>query len=185
MATRLNGTSLFTGVYSGLNTTFSTLANANADGVTLESITAARSNTTLNSSLNQTFASYMQTNFSSFDKDGDGVLSATEMSDFTNNLSTQGMTQSQLVQLGSASGLSTGTLEQVLNHFNEVDANKDGKVTMAEISAYGINSEAEKKKTEFANKAATNMSTFYGNEDSSAANSSSMLDYRYLQDENV
>lgn len=185
MGTRLNGTSLFTGIYSGLTSTYSVLANENAEGVTLESISAARSNSGLTSSLNQNFASYLQTNFSSLDKDTNGILSATELNEFTNQMSTQGMTQAQLMQLGAASGLSTSTLEQVLNHFSEVDANKDGKVTTAEISAYGINSEAEKKKTEYRNQAATNMSTFYGSE-STTADSSSMLDYKYLSDdENV
>lgn len=186
MTTRLNGTSLFSGITTGLSSTYSLLASQNSTGgVTLVDITSGRSNTSLTASLNQNFASYMQTNFSTLDADGDGNLSATEISDLSNKISTQGLTQAQLTQLGTASGLSTDTLEQVLEHFSDVDANKDGKVTAAEISAYGVTAEADKKKTEYANKKATDMSIFYGSETSSNdVDSTSMLDYKYLKDEN-
>ena len=182
MSTRLNGTSLFTGINSGLTSTYSILAQANPDGVTLDGIASARSNTALTSSLNQNFASYMQTNFSTFDKDGDGKIGASELSDLTNKMSTQGMTQAQLAQLGTAAGLSSNTLEQVLNHFNDIDTNKDGKVTNAEIAAFSINSDKEKKMAEYTNKAATNMSMFYGDENASSTKSASLLDYKYLSD---
>lgn len=182
MATKLNGTSLFTGIYSGLTNTYSVLANASPSGVTLDGISEARSNSSLVNSLNPTFAAYMQTNFSSFDQNGDGTVSSAELSEFTNKLSTQGMTQAQLAQLGTATGMSSQTLETVLNHFAEIDTNHDGKVTTAEISAYGINSQVEKKKTEFANRAATNLSVYYGEDPSTKADSSSMVDYKFLKD---
>lgn len=183
MSTKLNGSSLLTGIYAGLNNTYSVLANASSTGVTKESIANAQTNTSLTGSLNQNFASYLNSNFSSLDKDSDGILSANEMSNFTSDLSSQGLTQAQLMQLGTASGMSTSTLEQVLNHFTDIDTNGDGKVTTSEISAYQLTSEMEKKKTEFANKAASNMSVFYGNEDDSSADTSSMLDFKYLSDE--
>lgn len=179
MNSNLSGASLLSGIYSGLTSTYSLLAQENPNGVTLASIAAARTNTSNATVLNQNFASYLQTNFSSLDKDGDGKLSATELTNFTNQISTQGLTQAQLTQLGAASGLSSSALEQVLDHFNDIDANHDGKVTTAEISAYNITSSEEKKKTEFANKAATNMSVFYGDDSSSTADSSSILDYKY------
>lgn len=179
----LNGSSLFTGIYSGLTNTYSLISNQYSNNVTLENISAARTNTSLSATLNQSFASYIQTNFNSLDADKDGVISAVEMNNLTNQISTQGMTKTQLAQLGTASGLSSETLSDVLEHFNDIDANKDGKITTAEISAFKINSAAEKKKTEFANRAATNMSVFYGDENaSSAADSSSLLSYKYLSD---
>lgn len=184
MTTKL-GTSALTGIYAGLTNTYSVLANASANGVTKDSISAAQTNTSLTGSLNQTFASYLQTNFSNVDKDGDGKISATEMSDMTSQMSTQGLTQAQLAQLGTASGMSSNTLAQVLDHFNDIDTNKDGKVTTSEISAYQLTSEMQKKKTEFSNRAASNQSVFYGDENaSSAADSSSMLDYKFLNDDN-
>lgn len=179
----LSGASLFTGIYSGLTNTYSQISGEYADGVTLANIADARTNSKLTSLLNQTFASYIQTNFESLDTDKDGILGSSELSNLTNMISAQGLTAAQLTQLGTASGLSNSALEQVLQHFNDIDANKDGKVTTAEISSYNITSAAEKKKTEFRNKAASNMSVFYGDSDSSAADSSSLLSYKYLSED--
>lgn len=180
-----SGASIFTGIYSGLTNTYALIANqygANG-GVTLDNINAARTNTSLNTSLNQTFASYIQTNFSNLDKDGDGVISSSELSNLTNVITNQGLTQAQLAQLGTATGLSNDTLASVLEHFNDIDVNKDGKVTTSEISAYNITSKAEKKKMEYANRSASNMSVFYGDDTSSKADSSSMVDYKYLSED--
>lgn len=172
--------SLFSGITAGLTSTYSLLANASSGKVTLENITNARSNTTYAATLNQNFASYIQSNFATLDKNHDGTLSSAELSELTSAITSTGMTAAQLSQLGTASGLSSGTLSQVLEHFAQIDTNGDGKVTSAEINNYKLKSEMDKKKTEFANKAAANQSVFYGDENaSSTANSSSMLDYRY------
>lgn len=188
MTTRLDGTSLFTGIYSGLTSTYSLLAQQFPNGVTLSDISTARTSSLTNSTgLNQSFAQYLQTNFSSMDKDGDGVITAEELNNLTNQISTQGLTREQLSQLALAgtSGMSTSLLDTVMSHFDEIDTNRDGKVTNSEIKAYGVNSDKEKKQAEFANRAATtDMSVFYGDDSSSAADSSSLLDYKYLQDEN-
>lgn len=175
----LNGSSLLTGITSGLTSTYSILANASSGGVTLNSIAAARSNTAFATTLNPTFASYIQTNFASIDTDRDGVLSAKELSAMTNKISTQGVTQAQLTQLGTATGMSSETLEQVLQHFSDIDTNHDGRVTNAEITAYSLKSAEETKKMEFANKAAKNMSVFYGDDDA-AADSASLLAFKYM-----
>lgn len=175
--------SLFTGVTSGLTNTYSILANASATGVTAASITSAMSNSAYASTLNPTFASYILSNFSSLDKDGNGVLNAAEVSNLTNSINATGLTASQLSQLGSASGLSGQTLEQVLSHFADIDTNGDGKVTSAEIEAYKLTSTMQKEKTEFANKAATNQSLFYGDENaSSTPDASSMVAFKYWND---
>lgn len=179
-------TSIFTGISSGLTSTYSLLAQAyGATGVTHANIVSAMSNSALATTLNPTFASYMQTNFSTLDTDKDGKLSATELSNITNQMMSQGLTQAQLAQLGTASGMSNQMLSQVLEHFNDIDSNHDGKVTAAEVKAFTIRSVEEKKKAEFANKAATNMSVFYGDEDSSnASSSSSILSYKYMNTDN-
>lgn len=181
----MGSSSLFTGVTSGLTSAYSILASASSSGVTASSITSAMSNSQYASQLNPTFASYILNNFSTLDKDGDGILNSSELSSLTTSINTSGLTSSQLTQLGSASGLSTETLEQVLTHFTEIDSNHDGKVTSAEIQNFKLTSEMEKKKTEFANKAAANQSVFYGDEDaSSTVNSSSMLDFKYWNTNN-
>mgnify|MGYP001809674938 CR=1 FL=1 len=174
--TTTNGSALFTGIYSGLTSTYSLIANNYTDGVTLANVSAAKTNSSLQSSLNSTFASYIQSNFSSLDADKDGVISSSEMSNLANKISTQGLTATQITQLGTASGLSTEALEKILEHFSEIDANGDGKVTTAEISAYNVTSKADEKKAEYADRAATNdMSVFYGASDSSSEDSSSLL----------
>lgn len=181
----LSGAGLFSGISSGLTGTISLMANAYPGGLTLSNIADARTNPKLANYLNPTFASYIQTNFSSLDSDKDGMLGPKDLSTLTNKIMAQGLTAAQLTQLGAATGLAGTALEQVLAHFNDIDANHDGKVTMAEISAYNVTSASEKKKTEFMNKAAANQSVFYGDENaSSAANSSSLLSFKYLDDNN-
>lgn len=182
--TTTNNAGIFAGITSGLTSTYSILANAaGTNGVTLSSIAKARNTSTYANSLNPTFAAYIQTNFSTLDTDRDGVLSAAELSNVTNKMAATGLTAAQLSQLGTASGMSAQTLEQVLTHFSEIDANGDGKVTSAEVSAYKLKSAMEQKKTEFANRAAANQSVFYGDENaSSEANSSSMLNFKSWND---
>ena len=60
-----------------------------------------------------------------------------------------------------------------------MDTNHDGKITSAEISAYGYEASRQEKIDEYNYKKATNMSTFYGSESSSDVDSYSMLSYRY------
>lgn len=182
MATRLDGSGIFSGIYSGLNSTYAMLAQQYPDGVTLESFTNKDANKNLaNNYLNPSFKQYMQTNFAKIDKDGDGVISEKDMSTLTNQMAQQGMTRDQLAQLGGANGYSTEQLTQIMTHFNDIDANKDGKVTNAEIQAYGVTSDKENKLTEYMHQKATNMSMFYGSESSSSSESSSLLDYKYLK----
>lgn len=176
--------SIFSGVTAGLTNAYSVLANASPTGVTASSITSAMSNSQLATTLNPTFSSYILNNFASLDKNHDGTLNSAELTNFTNMMATTGMTQAQLAQLGAASGLSNQTLEQVLQHFNDIDINHDGKVSSAEIQAYRLKSNAEEKKAEFANKAATNMSVFYGDDGASSSSSSSLLSYKYMNSNN-
>lgn len=174
---------LFSGATSGLTNAYSILSSASGGNVTAANIASAMSNTTYASSLSSGFASYILSNFATLDKNRDGVLSATELSAFTTSINASGLTAAQLSQLGAASGLSNESLEQVLAHFAEIDTNGDGKVTSTEINAYKLTSAMEKKKTEFANRAAANQSIFYGDDTaSSQADSSSMLSYKYWND---
>ena len=142
-----------------------------------------KSNTTYAASINPTFASYITSNFATLDTNHDGVLGSAELSHLTSSIATTGLTSAQLSQLGAASGLSANDLSQVMEHFANIDTNHDGKVTAAEISAYKLRSAEDKEKTEFRNKAAANMSVFYGSDDtSSAPDSSSILAYKYWND---
>ena len=91
MANTLNG------ITNGLVNTYSVLASQYKDGVTAENIIEAQGQVTTSgtSAVNTTFASYLQNNFSTIDENGDGTISAVEMQNLTNSMSTQGLTKEQ------------------------------------------------------------------------------------------
>ena len=182
MGKRLDGSSLFTGINSGLTNSFSLLSSQYSDGLTLENLNKALTNTNVtNTPYGATFASYLTTNFNSVDTNRDGVISADEVQKLMNNIATQGLTREQIMTLGGASGMTNSLQETVLAHFDDIDANHDGKVTSQEISAYVVNSQIEKQKIADRNRVVNNMSLFYG--DDSNRYEGSVLDYRYLDDE--
>lgn len=178
MANNNNG--ILSGIYSGLSSTYSLLASQYPNGLTLENISEARTKTSNTNVLNQSFASYLQTNFSSIDKNGDGIITSEEMNNLSNTLSTQGLTKEELTRLyaSGSSGLSDSTMTKILEHFDEMDTNHDGRITSAEISAYDVNCARMEVEDDFNNRKATDMSVFYG--DSSASSDTySLLSYKY------
>ena len=183
MSKRLDGTSMFTGINSGLTNAFSQLNSQYTDGVTLENLNKALSNSNFinNAGMNATFASYMTNNFNSIDSNTDGKISADEIQKLMSNMATQGLTREQIMSLAGSSGLSTSLQETVLNHFDQIDKNKDGKVTNQEIQTFGIESDLEKQKAADRNRLVSNMSMFY---DVDNTDDSSLLDYRYLDSDN-
>lgn len=171
---------MFEGITAGLTNTYSVLAQASQGKITLSSIAAAQSNSQFANQINPTFASYIQTNFANLDSNHDGILGSTEISKLTTSINTTGLTATQLSQLGTASGISANDLSQVLEHFADIDANHDGKVTAAEISSYKLRSAEDKEKTILRNKMAADMSIYYADENkSSDPDSSSLLAYKY------
>lgn len=178
MANNNNG--ILSGIASGLTSTYSYLASQYPNGLTLENLTEARTKTSNLNVVNQSFASYLQTNFASIDKDGDGIITASEMDNLSNLISTQGLTKAELTQLyaSGSSGLSESTMTKILEHFDEMDTNHDGRITSAEISAYDINCSRMQVEDEFNNRRATDMSVFYGSE-STSTDTYSLLSYKY------
>ena len=182
MGKRLDGSSLFTGINSGLTNTFAALSGQYQDGITVENLQKALTNTNItNTAYGSTFASYLAGNFNSVDKNRDGKISAEEIQEYMSNMAQQGLTREQIMTLGGSSGMTNSLQETVLAHFDDIDANHDGKVTSQEISAYGVNSQVEKQKIADRNRVVNNMSLFYGSDDNKYEGS--MLDYRYLDDE--
>ena len=180
MGKRLDGTSMFTGINSGFTNAFAQLSGQYSDGITLENLNKALTNTNItNNAYGATFASYMTNNFNSIDTDHDGVISANEIQNFMNQMATQGLTREQIVSLAGASGM-TSLQETVLSHFDDIDKNHDGKVTNQEIQAYGVESDLEKQKISDRNRLVNNMSMFYDNETNYEG---SLLDYRYIDNE--
>ncbi len=183
MSKRLDGTSMFTGINAGLTNVFSQLSGQYGEEITLENLNKAftNSNYIANNMYNSTFASYLTNNFSSVDSDANGKISATEIQDLMGQLAAQGLTREQIMSLGASSGLSTSLQETVLSHFDQIDKNKDGRVSNQEIQAYGVESDLEKQKTADRNRMVNSMSMFY---DTDSNYEGSLLDYRYLDNDN-
>ena len=179
MANNNNG--ILSGITSGLKSTYSYLASQYPNGLTLDNLTEARTKTSNLNTINQSFASYLQTNFSTIDKDGDGIITADEMNNLSNMISTQGLTKAELTQLyaSGSSGLSESTMTKILEHFDEMDTNHDGRITSAEISAYDVNCARMQVEDEFNNRKVTDMSVFYSDSSSSSADTYSLLSYKY------
>lgn len=183
MAKYLDGTSLFTAVKAGLTNSYNILSNQYTDGVTQENLYKSFSNPNMvNNMQGAAFSSYLSGNFANLDKNSDGTLSADEIQTLMTQMSQQGMSREQISMLGSASGMSGSLLETVLNHFDEIDANKDGKVSNQEIQRYGVTSALENQKIEDRNRMINHMSMFYG--DSSKEYEGSLMDYKYLSKDN-
>lgn len=177
MGKRLDGTSMFTGINAGFTNSFAQLSSQYSDGLTLENLTNALTNTNItNTPYGATFASYMTNNFNSIDSDKDGVISASEIQDLMSRMATQGLTREQIMALAGSSGI-TSLQETVLSHFDDIDKNHDGKVTNQEIQAYGVESDVEKQKIADRNRVVNHMSMFYDNETDYEG---SLLDYRYI-----
>jgi len=183
MGKRLDGTSMFTGINAGLTNAFNLLSSQYSDGITSENLNKALTNSNLlnNSAYNANFAAYMTGNFNNIDSNKDGKISADEIQNLMNQMATQGLTREQIASLGASSGLSTSLQETVLNHFDQIDKNHDGKVTNQEIQRYGVESDLEKQKVSDRNRLVNNMSMFY---DTDSNYEGSLLDYRYLSDTN-
>lgn len=178
MSKRLDGTSMFTGINSGLTNAFTQLSGQYSDGVTLENLNKALTNTNyINNGYNTTFASYMSNNFNSIDSDHDGVISAEEIQNLMGQMAAQGLTREQIIALAGSSGMSSSLTETVLAHFDDIDKNHDGKVSNQEIQAYGVESDLEKQKISDRNRMVNNMSMFY---DVDSNYEGSLLDYKYL-----
>lgn len=175
-----SGSSIITNISSGLTNTYAYLASLYPkDGVTFENITSARNDSTNYLTLNQSFASYLQNNFSSLDKDGDGKIGADEITNLTNTISSAGVSRAELSQLVASGAYSSDMVNKILENFDEMDTNHDGRITSAEISSFSYTCNKQEKIDEENYKKATGMSLFYGDENSSEPSTYSILSYKY------
>ena len=174
-----NNNGILSGITTGLKNTYSYLATQYPNGITFDNISEARNKNSNTNLLNQSFASYLQNNFTSIDKDGDGIISESEMNNLSNLISRQGLTKDELTELyaSGSSGLSESTITKILEHFDDMDTNHDGRITSAEISAYDVTCSRMEVEDEFNNRRATDMSVFYGGDTSS--DTYSLLSYKY------
>lgn len=175
-----NGQALFTTALSGLQNTYSILAknSSTTGGITIDDLTNPDSTVLSQLGYNTTFAQFLTSNFAAIDKDGDGTISATDMSNLTNKLSQNGLTYEELCQLCSSGMSGSDMLTNVLTYFNQIDTNKDGRVTNAEIQSFNLKADEERLKTEYNTFRSSSMSVFYGTEDSDSE-PSSLVDNLY------
>ena len=178
--TIMNGQALFANALSGLQNTYSVLAknSANGGGITIEELTNPSNSVVQQLGGNMSFAQFLTTNFSAIDKDGDGTIGATDMSNLTSKLSQNGLSYDELCSLCSSGMSGSEMLTNVLTYFNQIDTNKDGRVTNAEIQAFNLKADEERLKTEYQSFRSSSMSVFYG-EDSSDSEPSSLIDNLY------
>lgn len=171
----LLGSSLFTSAISGLNSNYLLLLNGQ-DGLTMDNILNP-TNDTIRYTVNQTFRSYMMTNFNQIDMDGDGKIGTSDVNNYVTRLKTQGMTYNELSQLcaNGASSMSS-LLDTVLSNFTEIDTNHDGRITQSEINAYRVNEQIKDVKEKYPRINPTQMSMFYESKVDSPDSTSSKED---------
>lgn len=179
-----NGQALLSTALSGLTNTYSILAknSTNKGGITIDDLTNPSSTVLQQLGNNTTFAQFLTSNFSAIDKDGDGTISSTDMSNLSTKLQQNGLSYDEICQLCSSGMGSSEMLSNVLTYFNQIDTNKDGRVTTAEIQAFNLKSDEEKMKTEYQSFKPSSMSVFYGDENSSDSKPSSLIDNLYPKD---
>ena len=179
----LSASSLFAGVNSGITNSYAVLSHMYSGGLTQKNLAKAMTNTNLlQTSYGTTFAQYLSQNFGTLDKNGDGTLSTKEVNKLLNQVSSKGLTREQVSSLGGMSGISANAQATVLDHFNEIDTNHDGYVSSGEVQAYILQSKIENKKENDRTKMINRTSLFYANENASDE-STSLLSYKWLQDE--
>ncbi len=161
MSQRLSGNALYAQAITGLRSSYYYLMQGVANkGLSLQDIISPSDEAKKSAYMNYSFSSYLANNFTKIDMDGDGMIGEEDLTNYTSQMCTTGLTYSQLAQLCSQGGTSS-LLETVLNNFNEIDRNKDGRVTNAEISAYGIEQEADEVKNKYPKFDLNGMSIYY------------------------
>lgn len=183
--TNFSASSLFAGVNAGITNSYAILSNLYSDGLTQKNLSQAMTNTNLlTSSYGTSFAAYLSQNFGKLDKNSDGTLSNKEVGKLLDQVTNRGLTRDQVNSLGSMSGISANAQATIIDHFNDIDTNHDGYVNSGEVQAYILQSKLENRKNEDTNRMINRTSLFYADDDADDKNSTSLLSYKWLQDDN-
>lgn len=167
MTTRLNGQSFMAQAIYGLTSNFAALSAGASGGLTLDQILNPSDSVNKNN-VNASFQSYLSQNFSNIDADGDGKINSADLQNYTNQLSQKGLSYQELMQL-CYSGSASAQLEEVMANFQKIDKNGDGRVTNAEIAAFGMDEEIEEMEDNHPKFQPTNISNFVDNDSSSSS----------------
>lgn len=175
--TILNGQSLLSSAMAGLTNTYSTLMSSSSSsgkGLTLNDLSQLSTNTILNLGSNYSFVQYLTNNFSSLDKDGDGEISGTDLTNVMNRMQSKGLTYNELQSLCTSGSGDTTLLSTVLTYFNKIDTNGDGRVTSDEITKFSYNCQKDEIESKYKSYKASNTSLYYN--DGVEDDTSSVLD---------
>ena len=162
MTEKIQSEQLFLNTKFSLQRIYSLLNRGNPDGISTKDLSSY-------SDLSLTdipFVQFLQENMNTIDADSDKNISEKELNNLLSTIKDNGFTQEQLLSMAAGSnfgvGLDKSLLDTVLANFSEIDMNKDGKVSQAEIDYYSFNKEVEDKKTELNEFKASDISVFYG-----------------------
>jgi len=158
---KYSSSQLFLNSKLSLQRVYTALNNTDLNGISLEDF--ANQNQLALSDL--PFSNLLQANFKNLDTDKNEVLSSEEITTMLNSIDKQGLTYEQLQaligQTGTSASGSKKLLDEVVENFNKVDTNHDGRVSEAEINAYKFNKEVTDKKDELYAFKASDISVFY------------------------
>lgn len=181
--TLLNGQGLFVAAYSGLTSTYSTLAkySSSTNGtLSLEDLTNLSDEATAALGSNTNFLQYLTSNFSNLDSDGDGKINASDISKLTTTMQQKGLTYNEIAQLcaSGSTAIDSSLMSTVLNYFNKIDKNNDGRVTSQEIAAFSYETDRQELDTKYNSFKSSSLSVFYKDSSEDEA-PSSIVDNMY------
>ena len=160
----LNGQSLLASTMAGLSSTYSTLMNnktSDNKGLSLDDLTNVSNTTISNLGSNYSFLQYLQSNFSSVDKDGDGQITSTDLDHLMSTMQAKGLTYNELQSLCATGNGDTSLLSTVLTYFNKIDSNGDGRVTSEEITKFSYECKRYEVEAKYKSYKASDASLFY------------------------
>ncbi len=172
----LNGQSLISSAMSGLTSTYSALLSSSSSGkgISLDDLSNLSSTTLLSLGSNYSFVQYLTNNFSSIDQDGDGEITSNDLSNVMSTMQSQGLTYSEIQSLCASGSGDTTLYSTVLQYFNKIDANGDGRVTSDEITKFSYDCQEYEMEKKYNSFKATSASLYYS--DGVEDDTSSVLD---------
>ncbi len=160
----LNGQTLLASAMAGLSNTYATLMSAHSSsgkGLTLSDLNNVSTNTILSLGSNYSFLQYLQSNFSSLDKDGDGEITGNDLNNLMSTMQSKGLTYNEIQSLCLSGNTDNSLLSTVLTYFNKIDANGDGRVTSDEITKFSYDAQRYDIESKYKSYRATSASLFY------------------------
>lgn len=173
----LNGQSLLAGAMAGLSDTYATLMNSSSSsgkGLTLNDLSNVSTETIAKIGTNYNFLQYLTTNFKSLDNDGDGELTGNDLNTMMSTMQSKGLTYNEIQSLCASGNANSSLCSTVLQYFNKIDTNGDGRITSDEITKFSFECQRDEALQKYKSYKATSASLYYN--DGVEDDTSSVLD---------